>query len=116
MLRTLLALAMAIAPVLTALAAEPWPTTRFEVFVGVPFIDNTVGGGIAGNLLGPETLDDAYEDNLPHPSAIAEMEKALHEAAVWYKDKGLPPPALDTLTEDPTHERYDPPKRVRSWF
>ena len=97
-MRLLAAALLTFAP-MTAPAVEPWPTTHFEVFVGTPFIDQTVGGGIAGDLLGPEALDDADEDDLPHPSAVAELEKALHEAAVWFKSKGLPPPALEPLIE-----------------
>jgi hypothetical protein len=96
-LTLLLALAwLTLAPALT-LGAQSWPTTKFEVFVGSPFIDQTVGGGIAGDLLGPETLDDEDDKDLPHPSAVMELEKALHEAAVWFKNKGLPAPALEPL-------------------
>lgn len=84
---------------LAALSAEPWPTTRFEVFVGSPFVDTTVGGGIAGNFLGPENLDAADDQDLPHPSAVAELEKALHQAAVWFRNKGFPPPDLEPLLE-----------------
>lgn len=87
-------------------AVEPWPTTRFEVFVGTPFVDTTVGGGIAGNLLGPETLDDADEVDLPHPSAVMEMEKALHEAALWFKKKGFPPPLIDTIVDTDAGPAY----------
>jgi len=88
------------------LAVEPWPTTRFQVFVGTPFIDNTVGGGIAGDLLGPETLDDADEEDLPHPSAVMETEKALHEAALWFKKKGFPPPLIDTIVDTDAGPAY----------
>ncbi|MGK2924461.1 MAG: hypothetical protein ACSLE2_02460, partial [Lysobacterales bacterium] len=95
----LLAMAwLTLAPALT-LGAQSWPTTKFEVFVGSPFIDQTVGGGIAGGLLGAETLDDEDDEDLPHPSAVMELEKALHEAAVWFKNKGLPAPALEPLLD-----------------
>jgi hypothetical protein len=70
--------------------ATPWPTTRFEVFVGTPFM----GSNAQANLIGVDNLDDEDEDDLPHPQAIADVARAFSEAARWYQKKGFPPPNI----------------------
>lgn len=43
-----------------------------------------------------------FEDQIGAPSAaeIAEIERALEEAAVWYKDRGIPPPRVEPFKYD----------------
>ena len=76
-------------------AAEPWPTTRFEAFVGEPF----QGENWQGNLIGIENLDDEEEEDRPHPTAIKDVELAFSEAAQWYRSKGFPPPLIGPIVD-----------------
>lgn len=71
---------------------EAWPTSRFKVFTGNPF----VGSNQVDELIGFDPLE--FEDLFgPGPEAVAEIEKALSEAALWYQKNGLPPPRLEPL-------------------
>lgn len=72
---------------------EPWRTTRFEVFTGDPFV-------------GTESLEEfgydwlEFEDLLtPSDAVIREIERALQEAAEWYKKKGFPPPFIKPVIQ-----------------
>lgn len=86
-----------------ARAAEPWPTARFQVFVGAPYTGETAGADI-------ENLDvPADSDDRPHPRAIEDVERALSEAAQWYRKKGFPAPNLGLMVdtaEGPAYRVY----------
>jgi hypothetical protein len=79
-----------------------WTTTRFQVFVGAPFM----GSNTTGNVFGTANLDDEYEDERPPPSAVADVERAFSEAASWYKRKGFPAPNLETIVETDNGPAY----------
>jgi len=67
---------------------QPWPTTQFKVFTGNPFMGD--------NLIDFELVE--FNDFFsPDSVAIGEIERALSEAAQWYKKNGFPPPLLQPL-------------------
>ena len=80
-------------PASSAQDAEAWPTTKFKVFTGNPFM---------GSNQIPFKLAEFNDFFKPDSDAIKEVEKALSEAAEWYKKNGFPPPLLEPLidTED----------------
>jgi hypothetical protein len=75
-------------PASSAQGAEAWPTTKFKVFTGNPFMGD--------NLIDFELMEfnDLFS---PDSNAIREVERALSEAAEWYKKNGFPPPLLQPL-------------------
>ena len=79
-------------------AADSWPTTRFKVHVGSPYVGNLakIGGENNIHLYEQENFFGIEEHS------IHLIEAALEQAAEWYKEKGFPPPALKPLiqTED----------------
>jgi hypothetical protein len=80
-------------PASPAHGAEAWPTTKFKVYTGNPFLGD--------NLIDYELME--FNDFFsPDSDAIREVERALSEAAEWYKKKGFPPPLLQPIisTED----------------
>lgn len=90
-----LALLAAAAAAPVTQAAEPWPTTRFKVFVGNPF----VGSNAFDELVGFDRGE--FEDRIGRPDdeVIEEIERALTEAAGWYRRHGFPPPLIEPLVE-----------------
>jgi hypothetical protein len=88
--------------VANAQAAQPWPTTRFEVFGGNPVIGGNVLLDSAGIEL-PEFEDVIY----PLDAAVRdEIERSFAEAARWYQGKGLPPPDLEMNDEGSAYRVY----------
>lgn len=77
-------------------ATETWPTTRFKVHVGSPYVGDMTDIGSNIHLYEQENIFGIEEHS------IHLFEAALEEAAEWYKQKGFPPPALEPLisTED----------------
>jgi len=100
---------MTLAP-LPVEGAEVWPTTRFKVFAGNPFIGDTmIGTDQIDDLVGLDWFE--FEDRIgaPDKATIREIERALGEAAQWYKRKGFPPPLLEPIidTDDgPAYQVY----------
>ena len=86
---------------LPAQAADPWPTTRFQVFAGNPFAENT-------------NIDVDWFEFEEHVFGLDEdvrndIERAFQEAAQWYQQRGFPPPVLEPMvnTEDgPAYRVY----------
>lgn len=78
-----------------ASAAETWPTTRFKVHVGSPYIaELSKIGGKQNILLVEQENFFGIEEH-----SILLIEAALEQAAEWYKQKGFPPPALEPLVQ-----------------
>lgn len=76
----------------TARAADTtWPTTRFKVHVGSPYVGDMTNIGSNIHLYEQENFFGIEEHS------IHLFEAALEEAAEWYKQKGFPPPALEPL-------------------
>lgn len=92
---------LALAPVTTQ-GAQPWQATRFQAFVGEPFM----GSNWQGDLVGTDNLDSEESDDRPHPRAIADVERAFNEAAAWYRKKGFPPPDIGPVVETENGPAY----------
>jgi hypothetical protein len=90
-LATLVILLLALVPIPRVLAAEAWPTTRFEVFVGNPFI------GDNDSILQWIEFQDLFDR--PDDASIAKMQTALSEAADWYAAHHFPPPLLEPIVD-----------------
>ena len=86
---TLLAVFVLASP--SAYAAENWPTTRFKIHVGSPYIGDMTDVGQNVHLY--EREDFVGISNASRKA----FETALQQAAEWYKDKGFPPPRLEPL-------------------
>jgi len=86
---------------LSAQGAGNWPTTQFKVFSGNPF----VGSNLVDEMIGFDPME--FEDLFgPSPDAIAEIERALSEAAQWYEKNGFPPPLLEPLIDTENGPAY----------
>lgn len=82
----------------TAAAAEPWPTTNFEVFPGPPISREWGDSGVAEYLDHIPTLSSV---DFP-PAMRRQLEAALSRIARRYQSMGLPAPRLEPIvtTED----------------
>ena len=89
---------------LPAQGAQPWPTTRFEVFVGTPYTGPEKDSN--GNLINVLALESEDVDDRPHPEAIEDAERAFFEAAEWYRKRGFPPPNLAPLVDTDEGRKY----------
>ena len=87
---------MLLLPVASVQANQTWPTTRFKVFVGEPYIGEMSGVGANVHL-----YEDEYFFGIEEHT-VHLFEAALEDAAKWYKQMGFPPPLLEPLinTED----------------
>lgn len=86
-----------------ASAAEPWPTTQFEVFVGTPNLTYSVGGRAIQkatedwiDLDEPAPLSRAPQDL---PGTVAEIELLLADMAGELQRMGFRAPTLEPLVE-----------------
>jgi hypothetical protein len=86
-----------------AYAAEQWLTTRFKVHVGNPYLGDMTD-------IGENVHYYEREDFFGISDASRKaFETALQDAAEWYKELGLPPPALEPLIqtdEGPAYQVY----------
>ena len=88
---------------LPAYCDNAWPTTRFKVFAGNPFIGEThwaAGGRVSSD--GFDLLEEEYPPGPDYldPVAKQDIERAFTEAAQWYIKMGFPAPRLEPLVRD----------------
>lgn len=76
-----------------AYGADQWPTKRFKVFAGNPYIGDALG-------LGSDFFEFQDVFGGPGDDVIKEVERAFSEAANWYEQRGFPAPMLKPLKKD----------------
>lgn len=97
MIRWLLLLGLALAS-FGAQAQYRWPTLQFEVFAGNPY---ALDSGIDVDWLEMEDLIGGISDATRH-----DIERAMHEAAVWYQARGFPPPVIGDIVDTDDGRAY----------
>lgn len=91
----LLALVLFSLPAQDALSQYRWPTLQFEVFAGNPFVGSELYEVFGGyEWFESEDFLFSLDDDVAR-----EIERAFHEAAVWYQEHGFPPPELEPIVE-----------------
>jgi hypothetical protein len=90
-----------------AWAADPWPTLQFKVFAGNPFALET---DFEVDWVEMEDLYGGISD-----STRQNIEEAMHQAAVWYQERGFPAPVIDDMDDTDNGEAYRVYVCSRDW-